>query len=76
MVKLSEMEMRVLKRAHEDMMKATDSDGINKVYRQLRTWNRWHSIGMQRDFSRDDSYNTINDYLKLYRAEAREKLEV
>lgn len=72
---LSEEEIKVLTRAHDDMLKAKDINSINKIYRQVRTWNRWHSIGLERNFKESREYCLINDYLKTYRIEARNKLE-
>lgn len=37
-----EYEYRIFKRVKKDMFKATERDGINKVYRQARIWSRIH----------------------------------
>ena len=37
-----EYELRIIKRTRADMFKATERDAINKIYRQARTWNRYH----------------------------------
>lgn len=71
---LSPLETRVLRRIHEDIKKCTDINSVNKLYRQGRTWNRWHTIGLERDFKESDEYKTINSKLKEFRNEARERL--
>lgn len=74
MVILSIEETNVLERAKVDMLNADSIDTINKIYRQVRVWNRWHSIGLNRPFNEDPTYVTINESLKQIRNEAREKL--
>lgn len=71
---LSKLEMTVLSRIHEDIKKCTDINSVNKLYRQGRTWNRWHSIGLKRDFKTDETYKFLNEKLKEFRNEARERL--
>lgn len=71
---LSPLEVRVLNRIHEDVRKCVDINSVNKLYRQGRTWNRWHTIGNERDFKTNDEYKIINAKLKEFRNEARERL--
>ena len=71
---LSELEKNVLKKAKEEILKAKDVNSLNKTYRQLRTWNRWHSIGLNRPFKDDETYVYINEQFKSYRNQAREEL--
>lgn len=66
-----ELEEKVLERIREDMFKANSIDSINKLYRQGRVWNRWHSIGLGRPFKEDPQYVEINNFLKKYRDEAK-----
>ena len=41
-MKMSEYEFRIIRQVRKDMFKAIDRDGINKIYRQARVWNRFH----------------------------------
>lgn len=71
---LTALELNVLERIHEDIKKCIDINSVNKLYRQGRTWNRWHSIGLKRDFKTDETYKFLNNKLKEFRNEARERL--
>ena len=71
-MKISELVQNVLDNAREQMFKCKDIDSLNKTYRQVRIWNRWHSIGLERPFSEDDTYKYLNDKFKEFRNEARE----
>lgn len=71
---LTALELNVLERIHEDIKKCIDINSVNKLYRQGRTWNRWHSIGLKRDFKNDETYKFLNNKLKEFRNEARERL--
>ena len=63
-----EEEKNILKRVHNDMSKATDRDGINKVYRQARVWNRYHHFLAQA--CSHNKYVYLNNKFKSYRKEA------
>lgn len=71
---LTALELNVLERIHEDIKKCIDINSVNKLYRQGRTWNRWHSIGLRRDFKTDETYKFLNEKFKEFRNEARERL--
>lgn len=71
---LTALELNVLERIHDDIKKCIDINSVNKLYRQGRTWNRWHSIGLKRDFKTDETYKFLNEKLKEFRNEARERL--
>ena len=63
-----EEESNILKRVHFDMNKAIDRDGVNKVYRQARIWNRYHHY-LAQACSRE-KYVFFNKKFKSYRKEA------
>ncbi len=63
-----EEEANVIKRVFKDMYKAIDKDGINKVYRQARVWNRYHHF--LANACSYEKYKYINNKFKEYRKEA------
>lgn len=70
---MSSAELKVLLKVRRDMLKACDRDGINKVYRQARIWNRYHHF-----FAEACSYEKycyINRKFKMYRYEALEAIK-
>mgnify|MGYP006873001056 CR=1 FL=1 len=71
---LTALELNVLERIHEDIKKCNNINSVNKLYRQGRTWNRWHSIGLKREFKTDETYKFLNEKFKEFRNEARERL--
>jgi hypothetical protein len=65
---LSRSELKVLLKVRRDMLKACDRDGINKVYRQARIWNRYHHFFAEA--CSYEKYSYINRKFKAYRHEA------
>lgn len=75
-VNLTKEELDVIEAGNKEMSKCTNRDSINKVYRQLRTWNRWHSLPGYTDIGRDyETYIYINTLLKNMRWAFLSKLE-
>lgn len=65
---VSEYEYKILKSIRKDMFKAIDRDGINKVYRQARIWNRLHHFyGKANTYQK---YTFLNHKFKQARLEA------
>lgn len=62
---LTEEEIDVIEFAKIEMSKCKDKDSINKVYRQLRIWNRWHSLPAQPNKGRSKYvYTYLNETFK------------
>ena len=68
MMTILEEETNILKRVHFEMSKAVDRDGVNKIYRQARVWNRYHHFLAQA--CSHDKYVYFNNKFKSYRKEA------
>ena len=65
---MSEYEFRVIKKVRKDMFKAIDREGINAIYHQARTWNRFHY--RYAEACSKQSYQYLNQKFKKIRLEA------
>ena len=70
---MSRYELKVMLKVRHDMFKAIDSDGVNKVYRQARIWNRYHHFfGQACSY---EKYVYLNNKFKAFRYEAMEAIK-
>lgn len=67
-----EYEYAIIKRTRKDMFKAIDRDGINKIYRQARIWNRFHHF--YAGACTYQTYTYLNNKFKKMRLEAFEAI--
>ncbi len=67
-MKMSVYEYKVIRQVRKDMFKAIDRDGINKIYRQARVWNRFHY--RYAEACTQQRYHFLNNKLKQIRLDA------
>ncbi len=61
-------ECNIIRRVRKDMFKETDRSRINMVYKQARTWNRFHHfLGEGCSY---ETYRYLNSKFKALKAEA------
>ena len=65
-------EVNILRRVRLDMYKVVDKDGVSKIYRQARIWNRFHYYLAKA--CTYDKYTYLNRKLKSMRIDAMRAL--
>ena len=70
---IEEYEVAIMNRVHIELRVMTDRDEINKLYRQVRIWNRWHHF--KAGACTYDRYRELNNYFKAERRARFNELE-